>query len=180
MENTELFKSIDELLSKVDLSNVTSDGAGFTELPDGYYLSAVQKTVLTTSKSSGMPMISFTLKTVEDGKTVNIDEAGNAELVSLPKTKNRTIFMHYVLKDEQSIRRFVADMLKFEDEPGHSILPKEAFTTAEVLNESLTVLENLQVYVQISTSEKSDGTTSTWQNLVSFKRAIALGIEESK
>lgn len=178
MDNNELkslFGELDNLLSKTDLSNVTSESAGFENLPDGYYLCEVTKAELKQSKTSKQPMVAFQLKTVDNGYSATFDENGETTLNSIDKTKNRTIFLYYVLKDERSIKRFVTDMLKFEGEkPGEPFLSKEYFTTSEVLTDALDLLVGLRIYVQISTTENDDETSSTWQNLVSWKRASML------
>ena len=173
---SEISKSIDSLLSSVDLGNVTSESSGFTDLPQGYYLCKVDDAKLTTSKSSGNPMISFSFTVQEDGKAVETDENNNAILVPIKGSKNRKIFLHYPLKDDKSVKRFVSDMLKFEEESGKSVLSKEYFTNTETLEDALDILIDMQIFVQITVNKKEDGTTSTWQNLISWKRATALGL----
>ena len=37
MENNAVFQSIDEILSKVNLNDVTSESNGREKIPDGYY-----------------------------------------------------------------------------------------------------------------------------------------------
>lgn len=164
-----LFKTLDEILSKSNIQDITSESTSFSELKDGYYLCEVASAKLKES-SKGDPMVSFQLKIVEDGLSVN--DAGDFETIS--SSKNRNIFINYVLKDETSVRRFAADMLKFEESEGESVLGKEYFTNSEVLEDALDILVGMQIYVQVSTSEKSDGTKSTWQNLISWKRAGVL------
>lgn len=173
-----LFDSIDELLGKVDLENTTSENTGdFPELTDGYYLCTLVKAELAESKSSGQPMVKLQLKTVENGKDVNVDEAGNILINEVNNTKNQTLFMYYVLKDERSVKRFVSDMLKFEGgELGKPVLEKEYFTTAETLEDALDILQGLNIYVMVSTTEK-DGEKSTWRNLISWKKIYDLGID---
>ena len=111
-----LFDKLDGLLSTVDLSDVTAESAGFTELPDGYYLCEVEKTEIRESKSSKMPMAAFTFKILEDGYTAEVNESGETVINSIKKTANRKIFIYYVFKDERSVKRFATDMLKFEGE----------------------------------------------------------------
>ena len=66
-------------------------------------------------------------------------------------------------------------MLKFEGEvEGEPLLPKEAFLNSETLEDALDCLIGCGIYVNVSTSEKDDGTKSTWTNLISWKRADAL------
>ena len=172
---TDLTKAINDLLSQTKLDDVTSAGRGFEELPQGYYLTNVDNAILKESKSSHQPMAAFTLSVIEDGKTMIADNNGNAELTDIKHSKGRKIFLYYVLKDTSSVRRFVSDMLKFEgEEPGKPLLDKEYFTTSELLNEALSVLVGSRIYVQVTKSEKSDGTIQTWQNLISWQRAAAL------
>lgn len=175
MENkqdmTALFKSLDGVLSNTDLSDVTAESNNFSELPDGYYLCEVKKAELKESKSSHMPMVAFQMTVVEDGLGVNED----ASFFDLKKTKNRQIFLYYVLKDENAVRRFVTDMLKFEgDKEDEPILGKEYFTNSEVLIDALDILVGMRVYVQSSTSKNDDGTSSNWKNIISWKRARLL------
>lgn len=179
MENRDELQSIlgtlNDLLGSTDLKDVTSETTGYQELADGYYLSEVESAKLTVSKSSKQPMVAFQFKVVEDGKDAEIDEEGNVTITEIKGTKNRKIFLYYVLKDDMSVKRFVNDMLKFEgDEEGVSLLEKEYFTRAELLEDALEVLEGRRIYIQVSTTEKNDGTKSTWQNLISWKRATAL------
>lgn len=170
-----LFKSLDGVLANTDLSDVTAESNSFSELPDGYYLCEVEKAELKESKSSHMPMVAFQMNVVEDGIGINEDTS----FFDLKKTKNRKVFMYYVLKDQQAVRRFAADMLKFEgekqDEP---ILSVECFTTSEVLLDALDILTGMRIYVQSSTSKNDDNSTSVWKNIISWKRARLLGLPE--
>lgn len=169
--------SLDTLLSETKLDEVSAENAGgFEELPEGYYLSVLEKAELTISKSSGAPMVALTLKVVEDGITEQVDERGYTKKVYIEHTANRKIFKYYVFKDQTSIKRFVADMLKFESEPDTPILGKDYFTNKEFLNEALTVLQELQpqVFIQITKSTNKQGQTSNWSNLITWKRARQL------
>lgn len=166
-----MFSSLNELLGKTDLEDVTSESTGYSELPDGYYLSEVEKAELTESKNSHLPMVSFQFKIVEDGKGV----AEDASYFELKGTKNRKIFVYYVFKDESSVQRFVRDMLKFEGETeGEPLLGKEYFTEAEVLADALDILTGSRIYIQCSTTRKDGAEPTTWKNLISWKRAKAL------
>lgn len=177
-ETTDIMKSLkselNALLSNVDFSDVTSESAGFTQLPDGYYLCEVEKAELKTSKTTKKPMVSFQLKITENGFAVTINEDGSTEFEELKKTVNRKLFVHYVIKDEQSVKRFAADMLKFENENGDPILEKEYFMNADVLEDALDILVGMKIYVQVSTTTNDDDTTSTWNNFISWKRAAKL------
>ena len=162
------------ILAKTKLDDVSAESQGFSELPDGYYLCEVEKTDFKESKSTHLPMVSFTFKIVEDGIGFITSETDIKE-VALTGTKNRKIFKHYVFKDESSVKRFASDMLKFEGEiAGEPLLPKEAFITSETMLDALDILEGMRLYVQSDTSEKDDGTKSTWYNLISWKRAAEL------
>ena len=171
----DIFGSLDKLLGETDLKDVTAESAGFAELPEGYYLSEVEKAELKVSKSSHQPMVAFQMKIVEDGK--GVDE--NGDLFNIKGSKNRKIFMYYTLKNDSSVKRFVTDMLKFEgEEPGKSILEKECFTTSELLEDALEILIGMRIFVQVSVTENDDGSKSTWQNLISWKRAANLELCE--
>lgn len=167
----ELFNQLEELLSSVDMKDVTQEGAGFEDLKPGYYLGELEKAEITSSKSSGAPMISCKFKVVEDGIDLN-DEGQKIKL----KGKNRIIFKYFPLKDEASIKRMASDMLKFEDEDGNSILPKEAFISTETLEDSLEVIIGMRVYLHVTETEKN-GEKSSWTTLISWKRARALELE---
>ena len=167
-----LLSQLDNLLINTDFKDVSSEGIGYEDLTPGYYLAEVEKAELTTSKSSGNLMVMVRFKVVEDGVTFD-DETGNA--IKL-KEKNKVVFKYFTLKDEASIKRMASDMLKFEDDNGVPLLPKEAFTTSETLEDSLEVIEGMRVYLHITETEK-DGEKSTWTNLISWKRAIALELE---
>lgn len=172
-----LFDKLDDLLSTVDLSDVTAESAGFTELPDGYYLCEVEKAEIRESKSSKMPMAAFTFKISEDGHTAEVDESGEPVITDIKKTANRKIFMYYVFKDERSVKRFATDMLKFEgEEEGEPLLPKEAFLSGDTVNDALEILTGMRIYVHVSTTTNEDDTKSTWNNLISWKRAKVLGL----
>lgn len=169
-----VFDKLNNLLGNTDLSDVTADSSGFSDLPDGYYLCEVEKADLKESKSSHEPMVAFQFKVVEDGHTAEITDDGDVIIEDIKKTANRKIFVYYVLKDETAVRRFATDMLKFEGEvAGESLLPKEAFMTSETLIDALDVLVGMRIYICASTTEK-DGSKSQWNNLISWKRVAAL------
>lgn len=178
MENKEelekVLGTLDGLLQQTNLEDVTSESAGFEELPDGYYLCEVEKANLTTSKSSGQPMVAFQFKVNDDGYNAELN-GEEVNITRIAKTKNRKVFIYYTLKDETSVKRFVTDMLKFEGENvGESLLGKEYFTNSQLLEDALDVLIGMKIYIKINTNEKDDGSTSTWRNLISWKRAAAL------
>lgn len=173
----EALEILNSLLSDVSLDDVSSDSQGFTELQDGYYLTEVESAELTTSKSSGQPMVSFRLSIVEDGVSVGFE---NDDIVfnQIKKSKGRKVFKHFVLKDTGSIKRFASDMLKFVGDDGESLLPKEAFMTSETLVDALDILVGMRIYIQLDTTEKDDGTKSQWTNFISWKRVAELGLPQ--
>ena len=172
---TSIFKTLDGILGQADLSDVTAESTAFSELPDGYYLTEVEKAELKESKSSHMPMVAFQLNVVEDG--LGIDE--NSKLFDIKKTKGRKVFLYYVLKDEASVRRFATDMLKFEgSEQDKPILDKEYFMNSQTLVDALDILVGMRIYCQSSTTINKDDTTSNWKNLISWKRARMLELPE--
>lgn len=175
-EKNALISAINDLFSKVDLKDVTAESEGFKALDEGYYLCEVETAELTTSKTSGLPMAAFRFKVVEDGHAVTINDGGYATLTDLPKTKNQKMFIYYVFKDETSVRRFVKDMLKFEGETvGEPILSKEYFVNSELIEDALDILIGMNIYIQVSkTKNKETDEESTWQNLISWKRAKVL------
>ena len=166
-----IFSSVNKILESIDTNQVTADSSDvYSQLPDGYYLSEVAKVEMTTSKSSGQPMIAWQFKTVEDG--VTIDENLNKELIK--NTTKKTIFMYHVLKDQNSVERFISDALKFEgDEAGKPFLEKDYFTTAETLHDALDLLTGLRIWLHVDT----DNNNSTWTRFVSWKRATKLELE---
>lgn len=169
-----IFDKLDSIMSNADLKDVTADSAGFSDLPDGYYLCEVEKAELTESKKSHEPMVAFQFKIVHNGYAVKIEDTGDYTISTISRTENRKVFIYYVIKDESSLRRFATDMLKFEGEvQGESLLPKEAFMNSNTLLDCLDVLQGCRLYVCASTTEK-DGEKSQWKNLISWKRAAAL------
>ena len=165
----ELFKKVDSVLNKVDLSKTTADSVGFEDLKPGFYFCEVESAKLTESKKSHNPQIALTLKTIDDGFA--IDDEDNK--IKLSGSKNRKVFKYYPLIDETTVKRFVSDMLKFEDDKGESILPQEAFTTAEVLADSLEVIEGMRIYIQLTVSGEGDS-KSNWVSLLSWSRVAQL------
>ena len=175
------FDQLNELLGKVNLEDVTAESneKKFEELPDGYYLSEVESAELGVSKTNKI-QVRIQLKVVEDGIGNYIDERGNAKMMTLEHTKNRKIFKYYPLVEEKDVNRFVSDMLKFEgDVPGEPLLPKEAFTTGEVLEEALEVLTGARLYVQATTTtKKGTDERNTWFNLISWNRVKDLELPD--
>lgn len=166
-----IYSSVNEILGSIDTTQVTAESSdAYSQLPDGYYLSEVAKVEMTTSKSSGQPMIAWQFKTVEDG--VTIDENLNKALIK--NTTKKTIFMYHVLKDQNSVERFISDALKFEgDEAGKPFLEKDYFTAAETLHDALDLLTGLRIWLHVDT----DNNNTTWTRFVSWKRATKLDLE---
>lgn len=166
-----IYSSVNKILETIDTNQVTAESSdAYSQLPDGYYLSEVAKVEMTTSKSSGQPMIAWQFKTVEDG--VTIDENLNKSLIK--NTAKKTIFMYHVLKDQSSVERFISDALKFEgEEAGKPFLEKEYFTTAETLHDALDLLIGLRIWLHVDT----DNNNTTWTRFVSWKRAEKLELE---
>lgn len=176
-ENDKMIDLINELLKQTNINDITSESNSFQELPEGYYLCSVDNAEIRESKSSGNPMVAFTFTVAENGHQYVADKDGNAEMKEVKGSKNRKIFMYYVLKDTASVRRFVSDMLKFEgEESGKPLLDKEYFMNSEILADALAILHDMRIYIQITKSEGQDGTVRSWQNLISWKRAAALDL----
>lgn len=167
----EIFGKVDAILSKVDLSKTTAESAGFEDLEQGYYLCEVLTAELTESKKQD-PQIKLTLSVVQDG--VYFDEEDN--MIERPHSKGRRLYKYYPLKDEMTVKRFVSDMLKFEDENGDPILPQEAFTSAETLSDALDVITGMQVYVNLTVSGEKES-RNTWISLLAWSRVDDLGIK---
>lgn len=177
----ESLSKLNDLLSQTDLSKVTSEGAGFEDLKEGYYKCEVKKAELTTSKSSGSPMVALQLAVCDEcGYYINDED----ELVETSKVKGRRIFKYYVFSDTNSVTRFVSDMLKFEGEnPNEPLLPKEAWMSAETLEDSVTVLQELSPRIWIfnqksKTKDPQTGSDNYFTNLISWGRASKLGLPE--
>ena len=160
----EIFNELDAIISSTDISKVTAEGSGFEELPEGYYLSEVEQAELTVSKNSGDPMVKFVYKVVEDG--IYVDEDGNN--ISLSGTKNRKIFKYYVMKDGDSFKRFVTDMLKFENDE-KPLLEKEMLMSSQLINDCLEVLIGMRIYIKCTVSENKDGTEGRWYSPTSWE-----------
>lgn len=179
------FSVLNDILEDVDLKDVTSEGAGFEDLPVGYYLCEVNDCILTESKTSKYPMIKFTFKIVENGLGDETDEKGDYTLTrELKNTKGRNIFKYYVLgdadkdKQKQNVKKFVSDMMKFEgEEPGQPLLEEECFTNGELLKEALDILKTAQsrLWISITESERN-GQKSSWATPLSWARADKLGL----
>lgn len=169
--------SLDALLSASNLSKVTADGAGFEDLPAGFYLTEVAMTNLKLNKN-GDPMVSFQQKIVDNGWKYD-EEADN--YVRVPGSKGRVIFKNWNFVTEQDVKRFVSDMLKFEnpEKPGEPLLEMlkenpsddimDFFKNTTALLEVIKFLADFKcrIYVQVSEYTKN-GEKRTSQNLVKW------------
>lgn len=170
--------SLDELLSKSDISSITSESSQGYDLPDGYYLCEVEKADLKLS-SNGNPMVSIQYKVVENGLKSDVDKDGNDTLIEARGTANRKIFMNYVLSTEQQVNFFVSDMLKFEeaDKEGVPMFEKDYFKNTELLMTVLDILSNgLRIYIMVQSKEskKEPGKIEKRYNPITWKRAKLL------
>lgn len=184
---TKTMSTLDELLSKSDLSNTTSDGNKNSLLPDGYYLCEVEKAELTASKSSGNPMVKFQYKIVENGLKTMIDDQGNEVFVEAKGTMNRKIFMNYVLSTESQLGFFVSDMLKFSNfddltKPLLGDTPEEAkayFKSSALLVDALDIISmGCRIYIMVQTVAKKDNPEEKENkfNPITWTRAGKLGL----
>lgn len=172
--NSEMIEKLDSLLGSADLSSTTEEGIG-SKLPDGYYLSQVEKAELRESKT-GNPMVVLEYTVVEDGKKIVVDENGYSQLVEAKKTAGQKIYINYVLSNEMQIGFFVSDMLKFQDpETDVPLFDKnEDFKNTEAI---INVCEMLEqggiVYLMLQTVEKN-GAKDQRKKPISWKRARKL------
>lgn len=178
MDNlNDIFAKLDATIGAVDLSAITNESTGFSEVPGGYYLCEVEKASLGASKK-GDPMIKFQFNIVEDGKK-NDDGEG---FVTLAKTKGRKLFKNYVIKDAGGVSRYVSDMLKFEDpnERGKPLLPAEAYKNHETIEMALQMLVGNRIYCfnDVKIDEENPENKSVWLNLLTWNRATDLGLTE--
>lgn len=169
------FIKLNDLLSTVDWNTVTEEPS-FEDLPEGFYLCEVEKAELKPNKANTNMQVSFTYKVVEDGIAEVIDNRGNSALQEIAHTQNRKIFKHYPFKDQNGIKRFVVDMMKFEGEnPGEPILDTEYFMTEETIPDALDILVGMRIYVQASYKEYQ-GKKNCWYDVLSWDRAKKLGL----
>lgn len=176
---------LDDLLSKSDLSGATAEGSKSADLPDGFYLCEVEKAELTSSKTSGNPMVKIQYKIVENGFKSLVDDQGNAILVEAKGTANRKIFMNYVLSTESQVGFFVSDMLKFSN-PEDMTKPllgetqeeaKTYFKTAALLVDALDIISmGCRIYIMVQSVPKKDNPEETDKkyNPITWKRAAGL------
>lgn len=176
---TSIYDEIDGVMAETDLSNVSAESTGFEDLPYGYYLTQVIETKIGRSKSTQKPMITIVLEVVEDGLKLS-DSTDEIVFDSIKGTTKRHIYKNYTIKDSKSLKNFVSDMKKFEDpnEIGKSLLPDEAWTSAKYMGVSIPLLAeiNCRIWLHNRESKKSDGTSGSWVDLVSFNQAAKIGL----
>jgi len=170
-EVKDLYSNVNNILKNINVEEIDPEAIDYRKLQDGYYLCSF-KFELTTSKKSGNLQIKASMNTEENGIEVNED----GDLVEIPKTKNTKLWKYYPLTDEDSIKKAIKDMLKFEDEDGQPILEKEDFETLEKIELACGALEELQLFVNVSNYTKKDGEEGTNYNLITWKRAEKLGL----
>ncbi len=182
----ELKASLGKIFENAEVEQVTSEGSGFENLKDGYYLSAIEKVELKPSKK-GQPMFQFTFSVIQDGLATNISETGDIELVPVKSSKGRKIFKFYPFspEDARSTKQFTSDMLKFSDDDGNPVLidaetVKAYFMNPDTIDEALEAVTGLFIYIHLETRENKNepGTTSQWGSLVSWKRAAQLELPD--
>lgn len=182
MEENKVF-NLNDILSSTNIDDVSAEGTGFEALANGYYLCEVKSATYTEANSKGMPMVTISFSVVENGIIDDIDEEGNPVFKRDTKNSiNRVINKYYTLKDSTTVKRFVSDMLKFEnpEEQGVSLLTKECFATEELIKESISILAfGSRIFVQSETkTDQKTNEPSTWYYLISWARAAKLGLLE--
>lgn len=165
----DLSTRINSLFASVNVDDVSADSVGFSNVPEGYFLCEVKKAEVTVSKS-GNPQVAVMFKIVEDGRKIEDTTA------VVESSKNEILFKYYPLVNNKDAKKFVSDMLKFEVDEEHNTLPKEAFINDETINDALDVINGLQIYVQHTVTTNTDGSKSTWDNLITWKRAGELDL----
>lgn len=175
--NDNLFDSLDELLKETDVKETkATDDEGFKDLPAGYYLFEVaDDSELNISKNSGNPQVKLSLKVVEAYK---IDDDTD-EFVEM-KTPKHT-YKYFPLKDSEGILKLSINMKKFEDpdKPGEPIFGESDFKNSKAIRAMIEDAIGLYIWGQVTVSEKN-GEKSSFTNLMSWKRAIDLGLADEE
>lgn len=173
---TDVFSSFDKVVKNTDLSGITAESSGFSDLKPGYYLCSLDKACFKKAKKDGAPQIMMQFNVVEDGVAFEQDDRGNDTATALKGTKNRKIFKYYPIRDDASLKRFVSDMLKFIDpKTKASLLPPEAFMNHEVVATALEALEGSRIYVSLTESGEGES-KSIFPNLISWTRAEQISL----
>lgn len=173
-----MFGEIDSIISETKLDNVSAEGSGFDELPCGYFLCECVKAEMRRNKDD-KPMVWLNFHTVGTGYQLDdtTDEWNTiTDSSGKPLRAGQSLSLFYVLKDANSFKRFVADMLKFEDPevPNQPLLPKEKWVSAEYMYSALQYVEVLKsrIWINRYESENKDGVKSIWSKPISWQRAI--------
>lgn len=178
VDNKDLLAAINKAMEGVNFDNVDPEASGFSELPDGYFLTSVKKAEFGFSKKGAL-QVAMQFKIEENGVELTLDKYNNVVQKELKGTKGRIIFKYYNYETEDKILKFANDMAKFEDENGDQLIDADAFKSgAEILLDSLELLvqSGSRVYVKNDVNKNDDGTSSSWANLVSWKTAEKLGL----
>lgn len=170
-EIKDLYSNVNNILKNINVKEIDPNEKDFVSVPSGYYLCSF-KFEVTTAKKNGNLQIKATAKIVDNGITTNED----GDYIEIPKTKNKNIWKYYSLKDEDSIKKLIKDMKKFEDEEGNSLLSDEDFNSMEQIELSCEVLEEMQLFVHVNNYTKENGEEGSSNNLLSWKRAEELGL----
>jgi hypothetical protein len=167
------FVELNSILNQIDWDDVsaTTGSGSYDDLPKGYYLCEVEKAQLKKNKSETNMQVSFQFKVVEDGLSDELDSKGFSVWKTIDHTKGRKVFKHYALKDTDSVKRFVSDMLKFEGEkPGEPVLEKDYFMEEGTIQDALDILVGMRIYVNASYKEYQ-GKTNCWYDIIGWDRA---------
>jgi hypothetical protein len=173
---TDVFSSFDKVVKNTDLSGITAESSGFSDLKPGYYLCSLDKACFKKAKKDGAPQIMMQFSVVEDGVAYEQDDRGNDIVSPLKGSKNRKIFKYYPIRDDATLKRFVSDMMKFIDpKTKTALLPADAFTNHEVVGAALEAIAGSRIY--LSLSEVGEGESkSIFPNLISWTRAEQLDL----
>lgn len=186
------FTKLNGIIAKTNLDDVNAESSERApKLPDGVYLCEVLEADFETSKSSGNDQLKMTLKTVEDGTTVENDPYGQPQKAIAKKTANRTIYKFYPLTNEDQYKRMCSDLCKFEDptNPGVPFVQKDDMTQdGEYLDLAVQgiVAGGFRIYVQLTTrlnkgvplsEPMSAENSSQWPTLLSWRKAKAMGFD---
>lgn len=162
---------LDDILKDVNLENINSEFQNFPDLPDGYYLATVEKVEFKLSKNTGSEMIAWQFRTVENGIKFNDD----FKKEYIPNTQNRKIFIYHSLKNKENVERAISDLLKFEQEPGVSVIKKEHLNSRENIQKCFELLIGGNIFLHLEANK--DG-SDQWKRMLSWKAAEKLELIE--
>lgn len=170
-----LSAKINAIASQTDLTTIKGEDATYSQLPEGYYLCEVTDWELREVGTQQEPMYMIKMKITDDGITID-DKGSNVEIKS---TKGKTLNLLYMITTTDNFKRFVNDMLKFEQEEGVSLLDKEYFNYDETINDALDITKGRRLWVQVySYTSKVDGSIKYGNRAISFARAKQLDLED--